>query len=125
MHVILADDQNAVRSTLRKLLERMGCRVTEAADGAAALSAQRMDPADILLTDIVMPNKEGLETVREFRREFPEVRIVAMSGAWGGDGDPEMYLKMAKALGAASVLAKPFSAAQLAEALGMQASSED
>jgi len=62
-------------------------------------------PTDLIITDIVMPKKEGIETIVELRRDFPEVKIIAMSG--GGNLGPDTYLQMAKGLGAMRTLTKP------------------
>jgi CheY-like chemotaxis protein len=116
-HVLLVDDDAAIRDIVRRQLERLGCRVTEAEDGAAAGACQRADPADVLLTDLVMPGKEGLETIQDFRQRYPDMRIVAMSG--GGMGGASNYLTVAKAFGAVSLLPKPFSMDELASAVGI------
>jgi CheY-like chemotaxis protein len=116
-HILLVDDDAAIRRVVRRQLEGLGCRVTEAADGDAALACQHADPADILLTDMVMPGKEGLETIQDFRRRYPGMRLVAMSG--GGVGDAGNYLKVAQAFGAVSLLPKPFTLEELANAVGV------
>jgi DNA-binding NarL/FixJ family response regulator len=67
-----------------------------------ALRQARAEPVDLVITDLVMPEQEGIETIRALRKEAPGVRIVAMSGAFGGQ-----YLKTAQLLGADAVLAKP------------------
>jgi CheY-like chemotaxis protein len=119
MHVLLCEDDATGRAFLTPLLESLGCRVSQATEGDAALRAQAADPADVLLTDLVMPGKDGLETIRIFRRQFPKVRVVAMSGA--GVNGPGVYLEMAQRLGAAAILSKPFTPESLREALGLPA----
>jgi CheY-like chemotaxis protein len=116
-HVLLVDDDADIRHIVRRQLERLGCRVTEAGDGGAAGACQRADPADVLLTDLVMPGKEGLETIQDFRQRYPDMRIVAMSG--GGMGGASTYLTVAKAFGAVSLLPKPFTMDELASAVGI------
>jgi CheY-like chemotaxis protein len=117
MHVLLCDDDDALRSALRRLLERLGCHVTEASNGDEALRLQSTVSADVLLTDMLMPVKEGIETIRAFRKEYPQVRVIAMTG--GGTGGAVTYLQLAQRLGAATVLPKPFTSEELARALGI------
>ena len=90
--------------------------VVAAADGNKGLRLYREDPTDLVVTDIIMPEKEGIETIIDLRREFPEVKIIAMSG--GGHGKPDSYLHMAKGLGAQRTLTKPFGKKELLEAIG-------
>jgi YesN/AraC family two-component response regulator len=81
--------------------------VRDAPNGRVGLREYHLDLADIIITDIVMPDKEGLETIRELRSLHPKARIIAISG--GGAGRANQYLEMAKRLGATRTLAKPFS----------------
>lgn len=101
--VLVVDDQEMVRQTLRSALEAQGWDVREAADGDEALQLYRSAPSDVVVTDIIMPNKEGLETIFELRRSDPDVKIIAMSGR-----DTVDFLDMARKLGADHVLSKPF-----------------
>ena len=117
MHVLLVDDEPKVREVVRRRLERLGFQVTEAGDADEALRLQRESPREVLVTDIVMPGKEGIQAVREFRREWPDMRIVAISG--GGLGSADTYLNMALKLGADAVLAKPFTSEDLEKAIGL------
>jgi CheY-like chemotaxis protein len=109
--ILLVDDDEAFRSMLRRTLLRAGYDVLEAADGEAALGALNKETVDLVITDIIMPNMEGIETIRTLRRTYPHLRIIAMSG--GGRMNPEGYLEVAKAFGAVRVLSKPFDNAQL------------
>jgi two-component system cell cycle sensor histidine kinase/response regulator CckA len=102
MRVLLVDDEPGVRSFLRSVLEPEGYELKEAADGEQALKMLRTWTADLVITDLVMPEKEGLETIQILRLDYPKVRILAISGAGGGS-----YLSVAKHLGAHGVLAKP------------------
>ena len=111
--ILVVDDDDAVRGVLRAMLERGGFDVLEAANGNAASSVQRQTPADLLITDLIMPEREGLETISAFRRDFPGVGIIAISGALGG-----AFLNAARLLGADAVLPKPVSAAKLLEVAG-------
>ncbi|MDY6952940.1 MAG: response regulator, partial [Thermodesulfobacteriota bacterium] len=113
--ILVIDDDVQIRRMLRKLLEGTGYEVTEAPDGRQGISLYRQDPCDLVITDIIMPDKEGLETIRELRRDFPHVKIVAISG--GGRASPDEYLHMAKSFGAKRTLAKPFDQKELLEAV--------
>jgi PAS domain S-box-containing protein len=111
--ILVVDDEEAVRLLLRDLLaERY--RVLLAADGLEALETIAGDPnLDLVITDLVMPNLEGIETIQAIRKANPRLRIVAMSGAFGGH-----FLKSAKALGADATLMKPIHVGALYETLG-------
>jgi CheY-like chemotaxis protein len=102
--ILVVDDDAAVRSLFHKILARAGYRVMEAADGAQALAAVSKGGVDLVITDLVMPEKEGIETIVEIRRSHPQVKIAAVSGAFGG-----RYLETASLLGADAALAKPVS----------------
>ncbi|MBL9138593.1 MAG: response regulator [Verrucomicrobiales bacterium] len=113
--ILLVDDNDAIRTVLHRLLARSGFDVVEARNGVEALAAHKARPADIVVTDLIMPEKEGLETILELRRMQPRLRIIAMSG--GGRVRAQDYLKLASALGASRTLAKPFSEAELLKAI--------
>jgi CheY-like chemotaxis protein len=106
--IVVADDEAGVRSFLRKVLEDSGYEVIEAADGRQALKQARAGHVNLVITDLVMPEQEGLETIQALRRDLPGVRIIAISGAFGGQ-----FLKAAGWLGADAVLDKPVSAEAL------------
>jgi CheY-like chemotaxis protein len=108
--ILVVDDDAAVRSLFHKILARAGYRVMEAADGAQALAAVRKGGVDLVITDLVMPEKEGIETIVEIRKSHPQVKIAAVSGAFGG-----RYLEIAAMLGAEAALAKPVSEETLVE----------
>lgn len=90
---------------LRIMLEREGHEVLTANDGDHAINTLKANHADLVITDIVMPHKEGLETIMELRREYPAVKIIAMTGFRPPTGS---YLAMASVLGAHHTLRKPF-----------------
>lgn len=108
--ILVIDDDSRMCRTVGRILRRDGHEVVEARDGAKGLRAFRTDRPDIVVTDIVMPEKEGIETIIELRRECPSVPIVAMSGDQTGW---EAYLRYAQILGADGTLAKPFRAKDL------------
>jgi len=119
------DDDELLREALRVVLEGAGYEVIEAPDGAAGLRLQREQAADLVLVDIFMPERDGLEVIRALRAEIPQPKIVAMSGG-GRTGQIEV-LRAAAALGAARILRKPFQPRELVtavhELLGERASS--
>jgi len=105
--ILLVDDDDSFRKMLRLTLARMGHVVFEARNGREALRLYAQIPADVVMMDLVMPEKEGVETIEELRQKYPAVKIVAMSG--GGRVSASDYLKIATAMGANRTLAKPFS----------------
>jgi len=100
--IVIADDDAGVRALLRAVLEGAGYSVADAAEGASAIEAMRIEPADLLITDLVMPGQEGIETIRTARQNWPDLKIVAISGAFYGQ-----FLRTAEVLGAKAVLSKP------------------
>lgn len=103
--ILIIDDEEMIRRILRRMLEVEGFEVIEAPDGRAGMMLQRESPVDLVITDLIMPEKEGLETIKELREEFPEVKIIAISGGGWLEADP--YLVTAKRIGADRTLAKP------------------
>jgi len=110
-NVLVVDDEPSVLESLRKLLVAAGYEVQVAENGVVALTQFQANPARVVILDLVMPEKEGLETLRELRRFDPAPKIIAMSG--GGYANAETYLQMAGCLGADATLAKPFSKTEL------------
>lgn len=104
--IIVIDDDEMVRTMVARVLIRAGHEVRQAEDGAQGLALFRAQPPDVVVTDILMPGKEGIETIRELRRVAPQARIIAMSG--GGEGHNLGYLDFARHLGADEAIAKPF-----------------
>lgn len=104
--VLIIDDNAPTRQMLRQALERSGYEVVEAPDGRAGIQLQHTMPADVIITDILMPEQEGLETIRELQRDFPTTNIIAMSG--GGHVGNYNFLTIAERLGARRALQKPF-----------------
>ncbi|MDY6850469.1 MAG: response regulator [Thermodesulfobacteriota bacterium] len=104
--ILVIDDEESIRILLRKILEQAGHEVIEAVDGEKGTDIFYQTPTDLIVTDILMPEKEGLRTIMDIRRDFPEVKIIAISG--GGTVEPETYLNLAEKLGADRTLTKPF-----------------
>ena len=103
--ILVVDDDQAVRSLLARTLTKVGHEVIEADDGIGAMRLFKENMPDLVITDLVMPNKEGLEMILELRGIHPNAHIIAISG--GGRCNPASYLEMAKYLGAVRTLSKP------------------
>ena len=116
--ILLVEDDEQLRPLLRLVLERGGHQVVEAGNGKEALEIYLRKPTDLVVTDLVMPDKEGLETILELRRIYPDVKIIAMSGG-GRTGGTEGYLDLAKKFGANHILTKPFSNQEILEGIQM------
>ena len=104
--ILVIDDEPALREILSQVLTDAGHRVVGAGNGKEASKALTTGAFDVVLTDVIMPEKDGMQVISELRKKFPEVRIIAMSG--GGHVPRDQYLKIAKGLGAHAVLEKPF-----------------
>ncbi len=113
--ILVVDDEEPVRELMTLVLQLEEHDVTQAADGNGCLAALARDTFDLVLTDLVMPDKEGIETIMEIRKMYPDQKIVAMSG--GGRGSAGDYLDLAAHLGASRTLEKPFSNEQLLDAV--------
>lgn len=108
--ILIIDDDDSFREMLVFALKRLGHLVTEASDGEAGVRLFRQDPPDIVITDLVMPHKEGLETITDLRKVSPETPIIAMSG---NRLDSNLYLDIASKIGARVTLGKPFTIERL------------
>ncbi len=113
--ILVVDDDPELRSTLQRLLEIKGHKVVLAADGRAAETALTGEPFDLMVTDIVMPDQDGLEVIRITRSTHPDLPIIAISG--GGRLRTGNYLQVAKAMGAVVALEKPFDFEELLTAI--------
>jgi CheY-like chemotaxis protein len=113
--ILIIDDEAQTREVIKQMLERAGHHVEEAADGDAGLDIIRHTGFDLVITDILMPNKEGLETITELRRNYPEIKIIVMSG--GGRVNNLDYLNVARMLGAQRALEKPIARQDMLEAV--------
>lgn len=107
--ILVVDDEPAVRILLHEILTEEGYRVLVAPDGRKACEIlSNCADLDLVITDLIMPNQEGIETIRAMRQQAPQLRIIAMSGAFGGK-----FLRMARGLGADATLTKPVSVEEL------------
>jgi DNA-binding response OmpR family regulator len=109
--ILIVDDDEQVRSMLKKFLGRTGYEVQEARNGKEALQIHNSQPADLIIIDILMPDKDGIETIVELRRIHQDVKIIAISG--GGQIMGMDFLTVAEMLGADSTLAKPFTVEEI------------
>lgn len=104
--ILVIEDDDSFRNVLVQMLAKVGYEVRQAGDGNQALEVCAQFEPDLVLTDIIMPDKEGLETIQELLEICPGMKIIAMSG--GGKFGPDSYLPLAQKLGAKATLQKPF-----------------
>jgi len=114
-NILIVDDEPAILDSLQRTLRSMRdeCDIFTAGNGAEALKLMQGTPIDIIITDLLMPEKEGLETIMEVRKTYPAVKIIAISG--GGRNGNIDFLDIAAKLGASHTLSKPFSPEQIRE----------
>jgi len=113
--ILIIDDDDIIRRMLRLMLTKAGYDVLDAADGKEGIERFRENDVDLVITDLIMPEKEGLEMIMELKTDFPDVKIIAMSG--GAQMGPEGYLQLADALGAQRTLKKPIAREDLLAAI--------
>ena len=113
--VLVIDDDEQIVILLRSMLKRAGYEVLEARDGGRGMKLCRSERVDLVITDIIMPEMEGLELIMGLKREFPDMKIIAVSG--GARNKPADYLNMASKLGAHRILTKPFERRELLTAV--------
>jgi DNA-binding NtrC family response regulator len=111
--ILVIDDERDMRVLLEQVLKSAGHEVILAADGREGMEQHCTRPADLVITDLYMPNQEGLETIREFRTRFPKVAIIAMSGKTAA----VTMLSIAQKFGAIGMLHKPFPTDELIAAV--------
>jgi DNA-binding NtrC family response regulator len=111
--VLVVDDDAPMREYVWFILEKAGLTVFEAQDGNEGMTVAGAHPPDLIITDLVMPDKEGIETIRDIKALFPACGIIAMSGA----ANSETYLSRAQCLGAHTVIQKPFNRIQMETAV--------
>ena len=113
--ILLIDDDPTLRRALRISLEKSGYEVLEAGEGYAGIAMFKARPADLVITDLIMPDMEGVETIQLLKKLNPHLPIIAISG--GGRGMPDDYLRFAHTFGAARSFIKPFEFSVLGEAI--------
>jgi len=113
--VLIIDDEPYILLMLKKMLEKAGYEVDLASNGQQGMELFEKDKADLVITDIIMPDKEGLEIILEMKKRRPDLKIIAISG--GGRISPESYLECATHFGASRVFQKPFKQKELVSAV--------
>lgn len=113
--ILIIDDEESMRFVIRGMLNLEGFSTDEAIDGAMGLERCKQSPPDLVITDLVMPEKEGIETIMELRKLHPDMKIIAISG--GAGFDPTAFLAAARELGADDALSKPFKSEELIAAV--------
>jgi CheY-like chemotaxis protein len=111
--ILVIDDEATIRTVIRRTLERAGHTVSEAGDGEIGLKRVKEELPDLVITDLIMPEREGIETIQVLRSDYPTLRILAISGTGpAAEGGPLMDAEL---FGADDSLAKPFTAGELQE----------
>jgi DNA-binding NtrC family response regulator len=113
-HVLVIDDGQDIREVMAAALQEAGYSVEQAADGEKGVECQRARPADVVITDIRMPNQNGYDMIAWLREQYPQVKVIAMTGGASSD----MYLLAAREMGAHALLPKPFNIDQLLRIVG-------
>jgi CheY-like chemotaxis protein len=114
--ILIIDDDPNILELYSRLLKKHGYDTIEAKNGKIGMKLYRENPTDLIITDVVMPEKEGIEVIRELRRDFPDAKIVAISGG-GIATSGAMCLQIADRLGACRTFTKPISSAELLKAV--------
>lgn len=114
--ILVIDDQADLRAMIEMTLVSAGFHVVGAANGREAIRAVAKEKIDLVLTDLLMPERDGLEVMADLRRSRPDLPVIAMSG--GGRMPADFYLKVARTFGAKTILEKPFSPEQFLEKIG-------
>jgi YesN/AraC family two-component response regulator len=116
--ILVVDDENTIRVMLRGMLEKEGHEILDASNGVEACDMYRENPVDLIITDLVMPERSGIDLILDLKAEFPMIRIMAISGGGGITGRFD-YLPIAKLIGAKYVLSKPFHKPELQSMVSM------
>ena len=113
--ILIMDDEEAILGFLKQRLMGEGFNVLTASDGKEGMNLFNDNQVDLVITDIIMPDKDGFETIMELKNISPNIKIIAMSG--GGHGKPKYYLDTARSSGAKYTIEKPFKTIELVEAV--------
>ena len=113
--ILIIDDEPQIRSMLKMMLERAGFNVIVASDGKEGMKIFEKKSVDLVITDLIMPEKEGIEVIQELRKNNSNLPIIAISG--GGKNSPDTYLNIAKLLGANAIFEKPVAKEKLIDAV--------
>ena len=123
IRILLVDDDDLSRGAIHKMLERAGYAVESTSDGDEVIRMYGRQAADLVITDLIMPDKDGLEIIQDLRKLNPTVRILAISG--GGRVDANEYLAVARKFGAVEALSKPFPKDELRRAVDAALGAKD
>jgi len=115
--ILVVDDESHIRVMLKHMLEQDRHEVIEAENGSDGCRIYRDARPDLIITDLVMPEKNGIDMLLDLKKEYPEIRVLAISGGGGITGSFD-YLPIAKLIGARRVLKKPFGLQELRDAVG-------
>jgi CheY-like chemotaxis protein len=110
--ILIIDDNTQLRQLLRQILEREGYEVIDAKDSKSGTKLYRQTLTDLVITDVAMPDKDGIEILRELKRDFPDVKIIATTGD-SQTLSAQYYLSAMKALGAERAFTQPFGRKEL------------
>ena len=113
--ILIIDDEEQIREMLGQMLTREGYEVVAADNGKEGMKVCREQEVDLIITDIIMPEKDGIEMILELRHDFPHLKVIAISG--GGRLGPDGYLEMAQKLGAHRTFFKPFNRKEILDAV--------
>ena len=113
--ILVIEDDNEVRDYLESVLTRDGYEVEGASNGKDGVASFQRNPVDLVITDIIMPEKDGIETIMDLKRSNKDLKVIAISG--GGRAEPENYLHSAKLIGANLTLRKPFTNEEMLRAV--------
>ncbi len=105
LQILVIDDEKSIRALLKQLFERKGYQVLTAGDGDMGIQTFKENPVDLVIVDLIMPGKDGIETIQELKRLDADIKIIAISG--GGIIQPDLYLKLARKFGAIYSFKKP------------------
>ncbi len=122
-NILLVDDEESIRKMVRAVLGEKEYAFTEASNGVEALEIMETQSFDLILTDVIMPDCDGIELVMSVRKKLPDIKVIVMSG--GGRVRADHYLNLAEKLGAARVFEKPFNTAELRETVSELLSETD
>lgn len=114
-HLLIIEDDRFVQNMLKQTFERAGYHVVTASNGRDGLQRYNEKPFHVVITDIIMPEMEGIETISALRKNDPDVKVIAISG--GGRNNPDDYLFMAEKIGASRTFSKPVDRAELLDAV--------
>ena len=114
-YILIIDEDPHILDLYKRMLEAEGHSVVTASNGQEVIDIFRNDWVDLIVTDMVMPVKDGIKTIMELRKDFPDIKVIAISG--GGIIEPDRYLSLAKCIGIKQTFAKPVSKEQLINAV--------